>query len=111
MICRPHPELRRAPRSRTANLPARVPRLALAKGNYFGFAGKPAFSHLIYPAPVEGGLGTHATLDMAGRMRFGPDVEWIESEHYDVDAKRADSFYASVRTYFPGLPDNSLVPD
>jgi L-2-hydroxyglutarate oxidase LhgO len=90
---------------------ARVPRLVLAKGNYFGFTGRPVFSRLIYPAPVEGGLGTHVTLDMAGRMRFGPDVEWIEREHYDVDAKRADSFYASVRTYWPGLPDNSLVPD
>lgn len=90
---------------------ARVPRLVLAKGNYFGFAGKPAFSRLIYPAPVEGGLGTHVTLDMAGRMRFGPDVEWLESESYTVDPKRADSFYASVRTYFPALPDNSLVPD
>ena len=90
---------------------ARVPRLVLAKGNYFGFAGKPAFSHLIYPAPVEGGLGTHVTLDMAGRMRFGPDVEWIDKEHYDVDPRRAASFYASVRTYFPALPDNSLVPD
>src|SRR5947209_3868766 len=90
---------------------SRVPRLVLAKGNYFGFAGKPAFSHLIYPAPVEGGLGTHVTLDMAGRMRFGPDVEWLESESYTVDPKRADSFYASVRTYFPGFPDNSLVPD
>src|SRR4051812_18869598 len=89
----------------------RVPRLVLAKGNYFGFAGKPAFSHLIYPAPVEGGLGTHVTLDMAGRMRFGPDVEWLESESYTVDPERAESFYASVRTYFPGLPDNSLVPD
>src|SRR5205814_1682807 len=72
---------------------------------------KPAFSHLIYPAPVEGGLGTHVTLDMAGRMRFGPDVEWIDKEHYDVDPRRAASFYASVRTYFPALPDNSLVPD
>jgi L-2-hydroxyglutarate oxidase LhgO len=90
---------------------ARVPRLVLAKGNYFGFAGKPAFSHLIYPAPVEGGLGTHVTLDMAGRMRFGPDVEWIEAESYTVDPQRADSFYASVRTYFPALPDSSLVPD
>jgi L-2-hydroxyglutarate oxidase LhgO len=89
----------------------RVPRLVLAKGNYFGFTGRPVFSRLIYPAPVEGGLGTHVTLDMAGRMRFGPDVEWIEREQYDVDAKRADSFYASVRTYWPGLPDNSLVPD
>src|SRR5882724_5736728 len=91
--------------------PARVPRLVLAKGNYFGFAGRPAFSHLIYPAPVEGGLGTHVTLDMAGRMRFGPDVEWIDAESYTVDPRRADSFYANVRTYFPELPDNSLVPD
>ncbi len=96
----------------TEGYPAtRVPRLVLAKGNYFGFAGRPAFSHLIYPAPVEGGLGTHVTLDMAGRMRFGPDVEWIDAESYTVDPRRADSFYASVRTYFPALPDDSLVPD
>ncbi len=52
----------------------RVPRLVLAKGNYFGFAGRPAFSRLIYPVPVPGGLGVHVTLDLAGRMRFGPDV-------------------------------------
>ena len=91
--------------------PARVPSLVLAKGNYFGFAGRPVFSHLIYPAPVEGGLGTHVTLDMGGRMRFGPDVEWIGEEHYDVDPRRAKSFYASIRTYWPELPDNSLVPD
>lgn len=89
----------------------RVPRLVLAKGNYFGFAGKPVFQHLIYPAPVEGGLGTHVTLDLAGRMRFGPDVEWIDEESYTVDPRRADSFYASIRTYFPALPDNSLLPD
>ena len=60
-----------------------------AKGNYFGFAGRPVFSRLIYPAPVAGGLGVHVTLDLAGRMRFGPDVEWIESENYDVDPARA----------------------
>src|SRR5215471_10606996 len=40
----------------TEGYPAeRVPRLVLAKGNYFGYAGKPAFSRLIYPAPVDGG--------------------------------------------------------
>jgi L-2-hydroxyglutarate oxidase LhgO len=90
----------------------RVPRLFLGKGSYFGYAGRPVFSRLIYPAPrIDGGLGTHVTLDLAGRMRFGPDVEWIETESYTVDGKRADSFYASIRTYFPDLPDNSLVPD
>src|SRR5262245_28835863 len=89
----------------------RVPRLVLAKGNYFGFTGRPAFSRLIYPVPVPGGLGVHVTLDLAGRMRFGPDVEWIEQENYDVDADRAQAFYSRIRDYWPRLPDNSLAPD
>jgi L-2-hydroxyglutarate oxidase LhgO len=89
----------------------KVPPLILAKGNYFGFAGRPAFSRLIYPTPVDGGLGVHVTLDLTGRMRFGPDVEWIDHESYTVDARRADSFYQRIRGYWPGLPDNSLVPD
>ena len=89
----------------------KVPRLVLAKGNYFGFAGKPVFSRLIYPTPVDGGLGVHVTLDLAGRMRFGPDVEWIKEESYTVDPRRADSFYERIRAYWPGLPGDSLVPD
>jgi len=89
----------------------RTPRLALAKGNYFGFVGRPVFSRLIYPVPVPGGLGVHVTLDLAGRMRFGPDIEWIETENYDVDAGRAAAFYARIRDYWPDLPDGSLVPD
>jgi L-2-hydroxyglutarate oxidase LhgO len=97
---------------RTEGYPAeRVPPLVLAKGNYFGCTGRPAFSRLIYPAPVDGGLGTHVTLDLAGRMRFGPDVEWIAAEDYEVDPRRAESFYASIRRYWPGLPDGALVPD
>jgi len=91
---------------------SRVPRLVLARGNYFGYAGKPVFTRLIYPAPrIDGGLGTHVTLDLAGRMRFGPDVEWIDEENYNVNPARAQSFYASIRRYWPGLPDNSLQPD
>jgi L-2-hydroxyglutarate oxidase LhgO len=96
----------------TEGYPAeRVPKLVMAKGNYFGYAGRPAFKRLIYPAPVDGGLGIHVTLDLAGRMRFGPDVQWIEDEDYAVDPHRADSFYARIRTYWPRLPDGSLVPD
>src|ERR1035437_6859299 len=95
-----------------ADYPAtRVPRLVLAKGNYFTFAGKPAFARLIYPTPIVGGLGVHVTLDLAGRMRFGPDVEWVERENYDVDPARAALFYERIRTYWPGLPDGPLAPD
>jgi L-2-hydroxyglutarate oxidase LhgO len=89
----------------------RVPKLVLAKGNYFAYAGKPVFSRLVYPTPIHGGLGIHVVLDLAGRMRFGPDVEWIEHENYDVNPNRAPAFYQRIRDYWPGLPDNSLVPD
>ena len=44
-------------------------------------------------------------------MRFGPDVEWIEREDYDVDASRALAFYQRIRDYWSGLPDGSLAPD
>jgi L-2-hydroxyglutarate oxidase LhgO len=93
-----------------------IPKLVLAKGNYFGCAGRPAFSRLIYPAPVEGGLGVHATIDLAGRMRFGPDVEWLTTTDpsevdYAVDPQRADSFYDAIRRYWPGLPDGAITPD
>jgi L-2-hydroxyglutarate oxidase LhgO len=97
----------------TADYPAtRVPRLVMARGNYFGYAARPVFSHLIYPAPrIDGGLGIHVTLDLAGRMRFGPDVEWIEQENYDVNASRAASFYGAIRRYFPALKEGMLQPD
>ena len=97
---------------KTEGYPAdRIPRLVYAKGNYFGCLGRPAFKRLIYPAPVDGGLGTHLTIDLAGRMRFGPDVEWVSSLDYEVDPTRSESFYASIRRYWPGLPDGALVPD
>lgn len=93
-----------------------VPHQVLAKGSYFGCAARPAFKHLIYPAPVEGGLGVHLTLDLGGRMRFGPDVEWLAlaspaDVDYRVDPARGTAFYAAVRRYWPGLPDGSLTPD
>lgn len=90
---------------------AKIPRLVLAKGNYFAYAGRPVFRRLIYPTPVDGGLGVHVTIDLSGRMRFGPDVQWVTREHYAVDPSRAQSFYARIRSYWPGLPDDSLVPD
>ncbi len=91
--------------------PTCVPRQVLAKGSYFGCGGKPAFTRLIYPAPVEGGLGIHLTLDLAGRMRFGPDVEWVNEPDYTVDPARAAGFEAAIRRYWPGLPDGRLTPD
>ena len=87
-----------------------VPRGYLAKGNYFVLAGRSPFSRLVYPVPEAGGLGVHLTLDLAGRARFGPDVQWIEQIDYAVDPARGTRFYGEVRKYWPALPDGALEP-
>lgn len=95
---------------------ATIPRPHFAKGNYFTYSGRSPFTHLVYPLPEDGGLGVHATLDLAGRVRFGPDVEWLrdgidaDSLDYAVDASRSAAFYGAIRSYWPSLPDNGLAP-
>lgn len=91
--------------------PTAIPARHLAKGNYFSLSGRQPFRHLVYPVPEPGGLGVHATLDMAGKTRFGPDVEWVTAEDYAVNPARAARFYDAIRTYWPGLPDGALQPD
>ena len=81
-----------------------------AKGNYYTLAQRSPFSRLIYPVPEPGGLGVHVTLDLGGRARFGPDVEWVDAIDYTVDPRRAEHFYAAIRRYWPGLPDGALEP-
>ena len=88
----------------------RVPRELYAKGNYYSLAGKSPFSRLVYPVPEPGGLGVHATIDLAGQARFGPDVEWVDRIDYTVAPARAARFYAAIRRYWPGLPDGALLP-
>lgn len=88
------------------------PRQWYAKGNYFSLAGRQPFSRLVYPMPEAAGLGVHATLDLQGRCRFGPDVEWVEREDdLQVSPDRAASFYAAIRAYWPALPDGALQAD
>lgn len=87
-----------------------VPGCHYAKGNYYSLTGRSPFSRLIYPVPEPGGLGVHLTLDLGGQARFGPDVEWIDAIDYRVDPTRAQGFYASIRRYWPRLPDGALQP-
>jgi len=88
-----------------------VPKAYYARGAYFSLQGqKSPFTHLVYPIPEPGGLGVHATIDMAGQVRFGPDVEWIDGVDYTLIPSRADKFYAAIRAYWPGLQDGALTP-
>ncbi|MDB6009410.1 MAG: binding site:FAD dependent oxidoreductase [Gammaproteobacteria bacterium] len=90
--------------------PEHVPTPYFCKGSYFTLAGRSPFEHLVYPIPEPGGLGVHLTLDLAGRARFGPDVEWVEQCDYSVEPRRAKRFYAAIRAYWPDLPDGALQP-
>ncbi len=91
--------------------PDRVPTTHYAKGSYFTLTGgKPPFAHLVYPMPEPGGLGVHVTLDLGGRVRFGPDVEWIDKIDYHIDPERANRFYPAIRRYYPALSDGHLAP-
>jgi L-2-hydroxyglutarate oxidase LhgO len=92
----------------------RPPETYPAKGHYFALTGRAPFRHLVYPMPVAGGLGVHLTLDVAGRAKFGPDVEWkdrVSYEFEDADGARRAAFEREVRRYWPGLPDDALAPD
>lgn len=52
------------------------------------------------------------TLDIAGRIRFGPDVEWIEDPNdLAPNAARIAAAVQEIRTYLPGIELDALSPD
>jgi L-2-hydroxyglutarate oxidase LhgO len=87
-----------------------VPTTHFVKGSYFALSGASPFQRLIYPLPEQGSLGVHLTLDLAGRARFGPDMEPVRALDYAVDAARAAAFYGAIRAYWPRLRDGALQP-
>ncbi|GMH44450.1 hypothetical protein BSKO_12402 [Bryopsis sp. KO-2023] len=88
-----------------------VPHRYYARGCYFSLQAPAPFSRLVYPIPEDGGLGVHMTLDLQGKAKFGPDVQWIDQIDYTVDPERALSFYPAIRKYYPNLPKACLQAD
>jgi D-amino-acid oxidase len=88
-------------------------RIHLVKGSYFALApGAPLrLGRLVYPLPAGPGLGIHATLDLGGRLRFGPDAEPVAAPDYGVDPGRADAFVRAVRRYLPACEPGWLAPE
>ena len=109
------PDVARSIRTNHPKHDQMIPQAYYCKGSYFKLQGvKNPFQKLIYPTPETHGLGVHLTINTEGAARFGPDIEFIpylNIHSYNVDPKRADSFYSKIRRYWPALPDNSLVPD
>ena len=89
----------------------RIPPGHFGKGVYFRLTGRAPFERLIYPPPIPGALGTHYRKDLGGQAVFGPDLFYVETEDYSVDAAKAAEFEGYVRRFWPGLPDGVLTPD
>lgn len=90
--------------------PQCIPELYLAKGHYFSCSGSSPFGRLVYPIANEAGLGIHVTLDLAGRARFGPDVQWVDEIDYSFDGSRRAAFCEAIRSYCPDFDGARLQP-
>lgn len=88
-----------------------IPKAYFAKGHYFKLIGFSPFTHLIYPVPVLGGLGIHATLNLKNEVLFGPDVSWVDDIDYTFESAKEKVFFEAIRKYYPSLADGTLEPD
>jgi L-2-hydroxyglutarate oxidase LhgO len=90
-------------------------RIRFCKGSYFALSGAKAqlIKRLVYPVPPKESLGVHALIDLAGRVKFGPDVEYLSERklEYAVDETKRHVFAESVRRIMPSVEDEDLTPD
>jgi L-2-hydroxyglutarate oxidase LhgO len=84
------------------------------KGSYFAVAPARAgiVRRLVYPVPDPYSLGVHAVLGLDGRLRFGPDAEYVARDaDYRVDETKAAAFAEAARRLVPALTEADLAPD
>jgi len=90
-------------------------RLTFAKGSYFAVVPSKAklVSRLVYPVPQTDGLGVHALIDWGGRLKFGPDVEYLPDRNfeYSVAEEKRKTFAESIRRILPAIADEDISPD
>ena len=89
----------------------RVYKNYFAKGHYFKYSGKSPFSNLIYPISGQHSLGIHVGFDLAGGMRFGPDVEFVNEIDYSFNDLLKNKFIDSISQYWPDINPDKLHPD
>ncbi len=91
--------------------------LHYCKGQYFrvGLGKAKLLSRLAYPVPKpkSGGLGVHATLDLGGGLRLGPDDKYLKNriKDYSVDETKKQEFYSSAVKFMPFIKEEDLTPD
>ena len=99
--------------ARTISYPGsyQPPTTYYAKGQYYALSGRSPFTRHIYPMPKGAWLGLHATVDLAGRCKFGPDIAWIDTIDYSFEPEKLAQFLDFIRSYYPDLDESRLHPD
>lgn len=80
--------------------------LTLVKGTWFACGKESPIRRLVFPLPEEDALGTgiHTSFDTAGRLRFGPDAEVVDSPtDRALDPEKTDTFHAELSKYIKGI--------
>lgn len=91
--------------------------LQYCKGQYFRVNQRKSgyIKRLVYPVPhpKAGGLGIHATPDLGGGLRLGPDHEYLKNriKDYSVDESRKKEFCASVKKFMPFIEEGDIFTD
>jgi len=91
-------------------------KLHYCKGDYFSIKNikRGTVNKLVYPVPEKDhvGLGVHLTLDLAGRMKLGPDATYINRvEEYKIDGSKREQFYEAAVKFLPFIQKEDIVPD
>jgi L-2-hydroxyglutarate oxidase LhgO len=88
------------------------------KGSYF-WINNNAFSklkYLVYPVPNKqlAGLGIHLTKGLDGRIKLGPDHEYLGASavfDYSINIEKKKDYFKRVKEYLPFLELDDLQPD
>jgi L-2-hydroxyglutarate oxidase LhgO len=90
-------------------------RLHYCKGSYFAVSPSKSnlVSRLVYPVPGHVSLGVHAVVGLDGRLRFGPDVQYLPDRclDYAVPETARARFAEAARKLLPALTEEDLTPD
>ena len=90
-------------------------KIKYCKGDYFRVAAAISrrVNRLVYPVPKTrgAGLGIHATPDLTGSLRLGPDDQYIKEIDYNIDNSKRIAFAESVRPFLSFIDPEDLTPD
>jgi L-2-hydroxyglutarate oxidase LhgO len=89
--------------------------LHYVKGSYFSVSPRKSrlVSRLVYPVPGHVSLGVHAVIGLEGRLRMGPDAEYLPDRvcNYAVDESLRAQFGEATRRLIPAITAEDLTPD